>query len=79
MWLGGLHRCNEWAGRTGRSGFSCGLLWTGADAVDAAEYGILDGADWGGRADGGTTEFWTGQTRADAADAADYGILDGAD
>ena len=26
MWLGG---CNEWAGRTGRSGFSGGLLWTG--------------------------------------------------
>ena len=29
MWLGGLHGCNEWAGRTGRSGFSGGLLWTG--------------------------------------------------
>ena len=29
MWLGGLHGCNEWAGRIGRSEFSGGLLWTG--------------------------------------------------
>ena len=29
MWLGGLHGCNEWAGRTGRSGFGGGLIWTG--------------------------------------------------
>ena len=29
MWLGGLYGCNEWAGRTGRLGFSGGLLWTG--------------------------------------------------
>ena len=29
MWLRGLHGCNEWAGRTGRSGFNGGLLWTG--------------------------------------------------
>ena len=29
MWLGGLYGCNEWAERTGRSGFSGRLLWTG--------------------------------------------------
>ena len=49
MWLGGLYGCNDWTGRTGRSGFSGGLLWTGriGGQADAAEYGSLDGADWG--------------------------------
>ena len=86
MWLGGLHGCNDWAGQTGRSGFSGGLLWMGrtSEREDAAEYGSLDGADSGGLGRTGwtqrTTESWTGRTRelADAADAADYGILDGA-
>ena len=35
MWLGGLHGCNEWAGRTG------------ADEADGAEGGIL-GRAWRG-------------------------------
>ena len=39
MWLGGLHGCNEWVGRTG------GL----ADAADAVDYGIVGGVDWGGQ------------------------------
>ena len=42
-----------------------------ADAVEATDYGILDGADWSRR--GGL-----GRTRG-LADAANYGILDGAD
>ena len=29
MWLEELHECNEWAGQTGRSRFSGGLIWTG--------------------------------------------------
>ena len=76
MWLGGLHGCNEWAGGTRRSGFSGGLLWTGADGADSwADRansiilgGIQDWADWSGRG-----------RLADAADAAEYGILDGVD
>ena len=42
MWLGGLHGCNEWAGRTGADWG--GLGRTGADG---AEGGILDRA-WRG-------------------------------
>ena len=74
--------------------FSGGLLWTGRTGgrADAAEYGSLNGADWGGLGDWRTqrtTESWTGRTGwtgglADwgiggMTDAADYGILDGAD
>ena len=54
MWLGGLHGCNEWAGRTGADGADWSgrgglgrtradwdeLGWTGADRADDA-----DGAD----------------------------------
>ena len=76
MWLGGLHGCNDWVGRTGRLGFSGGLLWTGRTGgrADAAEYGSLDEADWGGLGDWRTQrmqrtmESWTGRTRAVGAD-----------
>ena len=75
MWLGGLHGCNDWVGRTGRSGFSGGLLWTGRTSgqTHAAEYGSLDGADWGGLGDWRmqrtqrTTESWTRWTGANKA------------
>ena len=98
MWLGGLHGCNEWAGQTGRSGFSGGLLWTGADRADSRQIGQTpsywaeyrtgwtgaDGVDWQtdgrsgvrnpGRGGLGQTG-WLGGLE----DAADYGILDGVD
>ena len=62
-WANGRNTGVTGLGRTQRTG----------GRTDAAEYGILDGADWGGLG-------WTGWTRglADAVDAADYGILDGA-
>ena len=71
IWLGGLHGCNDWAGRTGSLGFSGGLLWTGRTGrrADAAEYGSLDGSDW---ADGADWRI------GGLADATDYGILNGA-
>ena len=53
MWLGGLHGCNEWAGRTG------------ADGADAADYRIVGRADWGRRGGlgrtGGTGADWGGR------------------
>ena len=99
MWLGGLHGCNDWAGRTGRSGFSGGLLWTGRTS-EVRKPGRSGLGRTGGLRDWRmqwTTESWTrrtgadgagwgrlertGRTKglADAADAADYRILDGAD
>ena len=41
MGLGGLYGCNDWAGRTGRSGLVAALYGRGG-------YGSLDGPDWGG-------------------------------
>ena len=80
MWLGGLHGCNDWAGRTRGSGLVAALYGRGGLADGRTSgYGSLDGADWGGRgglADrrmGRTIESWTGRIGADRADGADWG------
>ena len=89
MWLGGLHRCNEWAGRTERSGFSGGLLWIGRTG------GIQGWVNWGGRGGQGKlvdradsiildgadwAEYRTGWTGVDWADwGGRGGLVDGAD
>ena len=78
MWLGGLHGCNEWARRTGRSGFSGGLIWNGRTGKNTRLGGLGQtgltvgwigrmGADrrtggWGGIQD--WVEYWTGWTGA---------------
>ena len=54
-------RCGVRKPRQGGRGRTGGL----ADASDAADYGILDGADWRTQR---TTESYTGRTAADGAD-----------
>ena len=62
MWLGGLHGCNEWTGRTGADWGGRGRL---ADGADGAEGGVLDQA-WrgvkGGLGSLGRACQWTGRT-----------------
>ena len=75
MWLGGLHGCNEWVARTGRSGFSGGLHRTRRN-TGLGELGGLGrtGAEWGRRGELGdwrtqrTTESCTGRIGVDGAD-----------
>ena len=75
MELGGLHGCNDWAGRTGRSGLVAALYGRGGLAdgrVRKPGRGGLGrtGADWG---TGGLADWRTGRTGADRADGADLG------
>ena len=68
MGLGGLHGCNDWAGRTGRLELVVALYGRGGLAdgrVRKPRRGRLGG--WR------TTESWTGQTGADEAGWAERG------
>ena len=47
MGLGGLYGCNDWAGRSGRSGLVVALYGRGGLANGRVR--SLDGPDWGGR------------------------------
>ena len=87
MGLGGLHGCNEWAGRTGRSGLVAALYGRGGladERVRKPGRGGLGrtGADWGGLGDwrtGGRGGLQNpgrgglGQTGRVGADGADWG------
>ena len=62
MGLGGLHGCNDWAGRTGRSGLVAALYGRGGLADGRVRKPGQGGlgrteADWGGR--GGLGDWWT--------------------
>ena len=77
MWLGGLHRCNKWAGRTRRSGFSGGLIWTGQTRQNTGLGGLGRTGRTGrqGRWDRLRNTRWGGLVRNTGLG----GILDGAD
>ena len=78
MWLGGLHGCNEWAGRTRADGAGWGI--GGRSGLRNRGRGGLrqtgrigaDGADWDGLGRTGRT----GRTGVDEADGAEGGVLD---
>ena len=73
MGLGGLYGCNDWAGRTGRSGLVAALYGRGGLADGRVRKpgraGLgRTGADWGGLGrTGRSTKSWTGRTRAHGA------------
>ena len=85
MGLGGLHGCNDWAGRTARSGLVAALYGRGGLADGRVRKPGRGGLGrTGGLADrrtGRTTELWTGRTGglADAAAWTGRTAADGAD
>ena len=69
MWLGGLHGCNDWSGRTGGSGLVAALYgWGGlADGrVRKPGRGGLERTGW-------TTQSRMGRPGSHGADGADWG------
>ena len=69
MWLGGLHGCNEWAGRTGADGADwgtggrSGLRNRGRGGLGQTGQTGADRADWGGRGGLERTCGWGGGGR----------------